>query len=159
MSNQTGSKALCRGAWAIPPSPLMLKHGNDYYTCSKCGKPCEVADVSTVDEQLDRIILDIAHVAGLIQRGKTINADWFPEQQATLKALLVRARIDELEELDTHWWHDDDTDVIVDMHVGKYIEERIAELQATTTQEASVLAPDKQDVRTDTTLHNGDTQQ
>lgn len=33
------TKPLCKGAWAIPPSPLMLTHGNNYYTCSKCSEP------------------------------------------------------------------------------------------------------------------------
>lgn len=34
-------KAICQGAAAIPPSPIMLKHGNDYYTCSYCGEWCD----------------------------------------------------------------------------------------------------------------------
>lgn len=34
-------KPLCDAAQAIPPSPLMLKHGNDYYSCSLCGEPTD----------------------------------------------------------------------------------------------------------------------
>lgn len=36
---------LCKDAWAIPPSHRMLKNGNDYYTCSKCGKPVATVDL------------------------------------------------------------------------------------------------------------------
>ena len=38
-------KELCAGAWAIPPSPLMIGHDNDYHTCSKCGEPCDAASI------------------------------------------------------------------------------------------------------------------
>lgn len=41
MSKDVILTELCSGAWAIPPSMLMKTHDNDYYTCSKCGKPCE----------------------------------------------------------------------------------------------------------------------
>ena len=41
MSKDVILTELCSGAWAIPPSMLMKSHDNDYYTCSKCGKPCE----------------------------------------------------------------------------------------------------------------------
>lgn len=34
-------RELCAGAWAIPPSPLMVKNGNTYHTCSICSEPCE----------------------------------------------------------------------------------------------------------------------
>lgn len=49
------NKPLCPDAWAIPPSPRMLKNGNDYYTCSKCGEPCDVIDLkqnSPVEERV-----------------------------------------------------------------------------------------------------------
>lgn len=36
-----GNKKLCDGAWAIPPSPLMIQHGNTYHSCSVCGEPCD----------------------------------------------------------------------------------------------------------------------
>lgn len=39
------NKPLRKDAWAIPPSPLMLKHSNDYYTCSKCGEKVDVVDL------------------------------------------------------------------------------------------------------------------
>lgn len=38
-------KPLCPDAWCIPPSKIMLEHGNDYHTCSKCGEPVEVVDL------------------------------------------------------------------------------------------------------------------
>jgi hypothetical protein len=38
-------KPICLDAWAIPPSRGMLKNGKDYYTCSKCGEPCDVVDL------------------------------------------------------------------------------------------------------------------
>src|SRR4051794_20853195 len=42
-------KPLCPDAWAIPPSPRMVSFGNDYYSCSKCGEPCERPDSNKVD--------------------------------------------------------------------------------------------------------------
>lgn len=41
----SGYKPICPDAWAIPPSPIMLEHGNDYHTCSKCGEPCQVVEL------------------------------------------------------------------------------------------------------------------
>lgn len=38
-------KPLCPNAWAIPPSPRMLKNNNGYYTCSLCSEPCDVIDL------------------------------------------------------------------------------------------------------------------
>lgn len=47
MTDQTDPtyKPICHDAWAIPPSPLMLKHGNDYHTCSSCGEPVKIVDL------------------------------------------------------------------------------------------------------------------
>lgn len=45
VTSPTGSveqgKPLCEGAWAIPPSPLMLENGNNYHTCSVCGEKAD----------------------------------------------------------------------------------------------------------------------
>jgi hypothetical protein len=38
-------KPICPDARAIPPSRGMLKNGKDYYSCSKCGEPCDVVDL------------------------------------------------------------------------------------------------------------------
>lgn len=35
-------KPLCLDGWAVPPTPLMIKHGHDYHTCSECGEPCNL---------------------------------------------------------------------------------------------------------------------
>lgn len=51
-------------------------------------------------DTLDDIILDLAQEGSMIARGKTINADMFPEARARFAALLedgkLEARIDEL---------------------------------------------------------------
>ena len=42
----------------------------------------------------------------------------------------VERAIEELDSVDSHYWNDDDTDVIVDMYVSKYVVERKAELES-----------------------------
>jgi len=50
-------------------------------------------------ERIDQIILDIAHQAGQIPRGKTITAGSFPETQAAIAQMLREARSSEREQL------------------------------------------------------------
>ena len=46
-----------------------------------------------------------------------------------LKALLTEARIDELNEIDIHYWGDDDTDVYMNEVLEPYLAERRAQLK------------------------------
>ena len=48
-------KSLCDGAWAIPPSPMMKSNGNNYYTCSECGKPTNDPDVEIKTDGCDTL--------------------------------------------------------------------------------------------------------
>lgn len=59
----------CCNEYAVPPSPLMLKHGNDYYTCSKCGKTCNPITPKSVeleDSELRTAILKFDRSRGNI---------------------------------------------------------------------------------------------
>lgn len=59
----------------------------------------EKIDMSTITEQLDEIILNISHEVGLIERGRTISADCFPEARTRLQALMLRERLDEVDHI------------------------------------------------------------
>lgn len=58
-------KPLCTDAWAVPPSPLMLKHGHDYATCSLCGEPCQAVEVKRqqAESPLEQSMLHMALLA------------------------------------------------------------------------------------------------
>lgn len=50
----------------------------------------------TTEEQIDELILEIAHEASLISGGKTIGAYMFLDAKAAINRLLVEARQNEL---------------------------------------------------------------
>ncbi len=57
-----------------------------------------------LEEELDSIILDLAHQGSMFPRGKTINAGMFSEAKTKLLNLMVRERIEELYALQrTNW--------------------------------------------------------
>ena len=87
-----------------------------------------------MSDELEEIILSIAHEASLIERGKTITADWFPEQKQDLQACIdskvIEARIDEINKITddlkdnrfVYWGDGSPSDLI------KYKQDRIAAL-------------------------------
>ncbi len=68
-------KPICPGAWAVPPSPLMLKHGNDYYTCSICGEKSDrPAEKVVSDTDSDRELLPSEELTLEFERNKVQEA-------------------------------------------------------------------------------------
>ena len=58
--NKGSDHEVCLKGWAIPPTPLMKEHGNNYYTCSKCGEPCvDTTPHSTTEAD------ELSHIMGL----------------------------------------------------------------------------------------------
>jgi len=59
-----------------------------------------------------------------------------PELVTTLESLIALAvqsgKIEELDDMDSHYWLDDDTDTLVDGIITPYLNERRAELEGTT---------------------------
>lgn len=44
------NKPLCEEARALPASPLMKSKGNDYFTCSGCGEPCDEPTANNTED-------------------------------------------------------------------------------------------------------------
>lgn len=57
-TNNDKPKPLCKDAWAVPPSPRMLDHGNNYHTCSVCG---EKVNPATNNDEVDKILEDLRY--------------------------------------------------------------------------------------------------
>lgn len=79
----------------------------------------------TETEQIDGIILELAHQAGLIERGKTITADWFPEAQAAIQALLTAARLAEAQ-----YWEQSVIPTVRGHQFQYEVDKRVKELSA-----------------------------
>lgn len=99
---QDDRKPLCGGAWAIPPSPVMLKHDNNYYTCSKCGEPTveAITELPTQDDRLKDSLIEIADKhfpKGDKGRGQAMVL--IAESLPAIKAWVNERLIDELESL------------------------------------------------------------
>jgi len=50
------------------------------------------SETPNIEEWIDRIILDLAHRGSFMQKGKTINADMFPEAKQALLAKFQEER-------------------------------------------------------------------
>lgn len=123
------SHTLCPDAWAIPPSPRMLSHGNDYYTCSICGeKVAKASDETLIPPTTDRVMAILEKIItrethkGGYQRIR-IGA------HAQLTALMVAERIDELRNLP--WKRSDKYGINTPYVTKTWFTERLAALRAT----------------------------
>ena len=97
-------KPLCADAWAIPPTPLMLSHGNDYHTCSACGEKADAPDkdvssVSTLGRPDSPIIPTIDSILDeLMQYSYDYGAKKIPssENPPIIKARQAKAQIERI---------------------------------------------------------------
>ena len=94
-------KPMCADAWAIPPTPLMLSHGNDYHTCSACGEKADAPDkdvssVSTLGRPDSPIIPTIDSILDeLMQYSYDYGAKKIPmsENPPIIKARQAKAQL------------------------------------------------------------------
>ena len=102
MSKDVILTELCSGAWAIPPSMLMKSHDNDYYTCSKCGKPCEYKDTEVKNK---KCILCDEPIGDLPCREvKTLKRFGQVLLEHVECPKFIKARLDELDRLPRTGW-------------------------------------------------------
>lgn len=107
MTNQS-NKPLCKDGWAVPPTELMLSKGNNYYTCSKCGKPCDAPiepeenQSNELRERVSKLVwggkTDVDGILSLIQeRERLARIDEVKRMVGVLPERFYRERLEELQ--------------------------------------------------------------
>lgn len=94
----------------------------------------------TLEEKIDKLVLDLIYTGSMLPKGKTIVASMFPEHKQAILALIkdetVKARVEELERIDkankdngiNFWFEDMKPQNNGWRNMRQYVPERIAQL-------------------------------
>lgn len=129
--SNTKYKILCPGAWAIPPSPPMIKQGNKYFVCSLCGEPCETVEFKQPSQRSgsmttsrNKLAIIVKEYTGHTRQDFISAVMAWHEQASELKVL--DGQIAELESLNTG------------LHYGKDYQDSLDELDEEIDLQAEV---------------------
>lgn len=96
----------------------------------------------TLEEKIDKLVLDLIYTGSMLPKGKTIGASMFPEHKQAILALIkketVKAKSDELKRIDkanidngiNFWFEDMKPQNNGWRNMRQYVPDRIAQLKA-----------------------------